>query len=57
VTAVDEHQVGEDVLDLLNLMCRHHDGAAAIEVVVQQRIVELLAIEDVEAERRLIQHQ
>src|SRR5262249_4859471 len=32
--AVDEHQIGEDVLDLLHLMGGHHDGAAAIEVVV-----------------------
>ena len=55
--AVDEHEVGEDVLDLFHLMRRHHDGAAAIEVVVQQRVVELLAIQDVEAKRRLIQHQ
>ena len=55
--AVDEHDIGEDVLDLFDLMGRHHDGAAAIEVVVQQRIVELLAIQDVEAERRLVQHQ
>src|SRR5439155_22122371 len=31
-TAVDEHEIGEDVLDLFHLMCRHHDGAAAIEV-------------------------
>ncbi len=29
----------------------------AIEVVIQQRIVELLAIQDVEAKRRLVQHQ
>ena len=34
--AVDEDQIGEDVLDLFHLMGRHHDGAAAIEVVVQQ---------------------
>src|SRR6266852_9065185 len=55
--AVDEHDIGEDVLDLFYLMCRHDDGAAAIEVVVQQGIVELLAIQDVEAKRRLVQHQ
>src|SRR2546421_10378276 len=57
VAAVDEHHIGENVLDLFNLMRRHDDGAAAIEVVVQQRIVELLAIQDVEAECRLVQHQ
>ena len=34
--AVDEHEIGEDVLDVFHLMCRHDDGAAAIEVVVQQ---------------------
>src|SRR5271166_6285876 len=38
-TTVDEHEVGEDVLYLLHLMGRHQDGAAAIEVVVQQGIV------------------
>src|ERR1700733_2228067 len=35
----------------------HHDGAAAVVVVVQQGIVELLAIQDVEAKRGLVQHQ
>ena len=44
--AVDEHDIGEDVLNLFHLMGGHHDGAAAIEVVVQQRIVELLAIQE-----------
>ena len=54
---VDEHEIGEDVLDLFHLMRRHDDRAAVIEVIVQQRIVELLAIQDVEAKRRLVQHQ
>src|SRR5438045_5251443 len=44
--AIDEHHISENVLDFVDLMSRHHDGAAAIEVVVQQRIVELLAIQD-----------
>src|SRR5271157_884071 len=35
-TAMDKHQIGEDILDLFDLMGRHHDSAAAIEVVVQQ---------------------
>src|SRR5439155_22505457 len=56
-TMVDEHDIGEDVLDLFHLMCGYDDRAAAIEVVVQQGIVELLAIQDVEAQRRLVQHQ
>ena len=54
---VDEHHVGQHVLDFFHLMCGHHDGAAAIEIIVQQRIVKLLAIENVEAQRRLVQHQ
>src|SRR6266568_2850034 len=45
-SAVDEHHIGEHVLNLFHLVRRHHDGAAAIEIVVQQRIVELLAIKD-----------
>ena len=55
--AIDEHHIGEDVLDLFHLMRRHHDGAVAIEVVVEQGIVELLAKQNVEAKRRLVQHQ
>src|SRR5882757_5018670 len=35
-TAVDEHDVGEDVLNLFHLMGGHEDGAAAIEVIVEQ---------------------
>ncbi len=56
-TAVDEHDIGEDVLDLFDLMSRHDDGAVAVEVVVQQRVVELLAEQDVQAEGRLVQQQ
>src|SRR5271163_1510615 len=38
-TAVDEHEIGEHVLDLFYLMGGHDNGAAAVEVVVQQGIV------------------
>src|SRR5215471_14097177 len=55
--AVNEHEIGEDVLDLVHLVRGDHDGALAIEVVAQQGIVELLAVEDVETKRRLVQHQ
>src|SRR6516225_5720461 len=54
---VDKHEVREHVLNLLHLVRRHHNGAAAIEVVVQHGIVELLAVENVQAERRFVQHQ
>ncbi len=55
--AVDEHYIGEDVLDLFYLVRRDHDGALAIKIVIQQGIIELLAKENVEAERRLVQHK
>src|SRR5215471_15200358 len=55
--AVDEHEISEDVLDLLHLMCGHNDGTAAVEVIAQQGIVELLAVQDVEAEGRFVEHQ
>src|SRR4030095_6640450 len=42
--AIDEDEIGQDILDFLHLMRRHHDGAIVIEVIVQQRIVELLPI-------------
>ncbi len=55
--AVDEDHIGKKILDLFHLMRRDDDGAAAIEVVVEQGIVELLAIEAVEAKGRLVEHQ
>src|SRR6266704_4997777 len=55
--AVNEHDIGQDVLNLFHLMGGHHDGAASIEVVIQQRIVELLAIQNIQAKSRLVQHQ
>src|SRR5580704_141396 len=57
VPAIHKYQVGEDMLDVFHLMRGHDDGSAAVEVVVQQRVIELLAIKDVEAERGLIQNQ
>ena len=45
------------MLDLVYLVRGQQDGTVAIEVVVQQGIVELLAIEDVETKGRLIEHQ
>src|ERR1700739_1825636 len=52
---IDEHDVGKHVLYFFDLMRGYDDGAFAIEVVVQQRIVELFAIEDVQTERRFLQ--
>src|SRR5580693_9701699 len=55
--AVNEHDIGQHVLNLFDLMGGHHDGTTAIEVVIEQRIVELLAIQNIQAQRRLVQHQ
>src|ERR1700730_2247047 len=55
--AVNKHDIGQDVLNLFHLMGGHHDGAASIEVVIQQRIVELLAIENIQGQGGLVQHQ
>src|ERR1043166_136502 len=41
---VDEHEVRQNVLNLLHLMCCHDDRAAAIEIIVQQGVVKLFAI-------------
>src|SRR5437879_13375052 len=56
-TPVDEHEIGKDILDLLDLVRRYDDCAAVIEVIVQQRIVELFEIKDVQSKRRIVQHQ
>src|SRR5207302_6432025 len=54
---VNKHEIGEHVLHLFNLVSAHDDGAAAVEVVIQQGIIELFAVQDVQAEGRLVQHQ
>src|SRR5206468_11664093 len=43
--AVDELNICQDVLDLFNFVRRHDDGAAAVKIVIQQRIVELLPVQ------------
>src|SRR6516165_5548661 len=55
--AVDEYEIGQHILDLFHLMGGHNNGAVPVEVVVQQRIVELLAIENVQPKCRLVEHQ
>jgi hypothetical protein len=54
---VDEDHVGEQVLDLLHLVRRDHDRAFLVEVVIQQGVVERAPIQQVEPERRLVEHQ
>ena len=57
LAVLDEDDVGEDVFDLLDLVRGHEDGALLVEVVVQQVVVERAAEQQVEAERRLVEHQ
>src|SRR5512133_891990 len=54
---VDEHEVRQNVLDLFHLMCCHDNRATAIEVIVYHGVVELFAIQDVQAKCRLIEHE
>ena len=56
-SAIDEHDVGQHVLHLFHLMSRHQDRAAAIEIIIQQGIIKLLAIQDVQPKGWLVQHQ
>src|SRR5207237_5888352 len=56
-SAVYEHQVCENVLQFLYLVRCHDNSAATVEVIVQQGIVELLPKQNVEPQRRLVQHQ
>src|SRR5690348_11097581 len=54
---IDENQIGQNVLDFFHLMGCHDDRAAVIEVIVQERIVELFSIQNVETERRFVEHE
>src|SRR5262249_10080735 len=55
--AINEPQIRKDVLQFFDLVRGDHDRAVAVEVVVQQGVVKLLAKQDVEAKRRLVEHQ
>src|SRR5207253_8051478 len=44
--AIDEDEIGQDILDFFDLMRRDNDGATAVEVIVEQRIVELFRSEE-----------
>ena len=55
--AIDKDEIGQDILDFFDLMRRDNDGATAVEVIVEQRIVELFSIKNVESERRFVQHK
>ena len=57
LAVADEHQVGEDVFDFLDLVGGDEDGLVLVEVVFQQALVELLAVEDVQPQRGFVQHQ
>ena len=57
LAVLDEDDVGEDVLDLLDLVRGDEDGAFLVEIVIQQVVVEGAAEQQVEAERRLVEHQ
>ncbi len=54
---LNEHEIGQDVLDFFDLMSGEQDGAAAVEIIVEERIVELFAIEDVEAEGGFVEDE
>jgi len=55
--AVDEQNVGENVLNFFDLVCGDENGAAAIEVIVQEGVVKLLAKQDVETDGWLVENQ
>ena len=41
---IDENEIGQHILHFFHLMRRHQDRAATIEIIVQQRVVELFPI-------------
>ena len=55
-TLLDEQHIGEDVFYFLDLMRGHQDGALLVHVIAQQRVVEATAGEQVQAQRRFIEH-
>src|SRR5437764_14874893 len=54
---IDEHQIGQDILDFFDLVRRHDNCPGPIEIIVEQRIVELFPKQNVETECRLIEYQ
>src|SRR4051794_23449577 len=44
---IDEHEIGQHVLDLFYLVGRDDDGPIPIEVIVEEGVVELLPVKDI----------
>src|SRR5690625_2540166 len=56
-TVFDEHQVGQNVLDLLDLVGGDDNGAPFVEILIEQVGVEALAKQDVQAQSGFVQNQ
>src|ERR1051326_4121231 len=52
-SVIDEDEVGQHVLHFFNLMRCYDDRARLVEIIVEQRVVELFAIQNVETKRGL----
>ena len=57
LAVADEKHIGQQILDLFNLMGRDENGALMIEIVVQQGFVETSSIQEIETQCRLVQDQ
>src|SRR5258708_18479778 len=54
---VDENHIGQEILDLLDLVGRENDRTLLVEVIIQQGVIELPPEQQVEAESGLIEYQ
>src|SRR6056297_760857 len=57
LSVLDEDQVGQDMYDLLDLMSRDDDGSLVVETLIEKIRIEAFAQDDVETQRRFIEHQ
>ena len=52
---IDENQMGQQILNLIDLVSRDDDRLVFVEVIIQQMIVERFTVKDIESKCWLIQ--
>ena len=55
--AIDKHHVGEHMLNLVNLVRGDENRALLVVVIIEQRFIKLLSVDDVKAQCRFIKYE
>ena len=55
-SVVEKHEVGQHVLQLVDVMRRHYHGVVALGEALEEHLVESMPVQRIQTERRLVEH-